>query len=490
MAASVIPPNLTAETAIEVLTLPYSTTQDVNFGGTTHTVWYKYITKKYEYNLGIDSRGDATNWDPVCELYKDYPPVFVKEMVNNGTAQTDIVGETTYYFKFRSNTGNRPDPCILTFGLVKGPNEFMPKGTVILINDDSPDYPGSFINNSGNVVGFRNGLVPGENGDVLKDGTLMLSDDYEDETVIYNPDMTVRIRLSMRSDKIGSDHNNTFYVFRSGDNTPTPGTITSISKTGTIINSWNTAINDRYVANITGSTDGRYIYFQPYGGATDWYIKRLDTTNGVISNFSTTLPPGATVLRFRTMFALEGTGARAGSDVLVHMFNTTSGYEIIEYDDLGVPTVVRSYVTVTDGDGNRLLRAYTSDNIMLWTDAPESEMGGPCFEYKMRWRKVSIDTGDAIEDFRSVVYEGGRTDMADGCTASKDFGHAFSCPAIVPPQDIPALPTSNPVPEASSGIYQVKRGKTDDTVFTSISPQTKLNVKIPDPFIKTSMIGS
>lgn len=489
MAAPVIPPNLTAATAIEVTSLPYSITQDVNFGGTTHTVWYKYVTKKYEYNLSVTSLGDTTvNYSPICNLYIGEPPVYLRDICNNSLAQIAIEQETTYYFKFTSWTGNRLDPCILKFGLKLGPNEDMPAGTTILINDDAPDHPGAFINNSGNVVGFRNTTVPGEDGDVLKDGTFMLADSYEANVVIYNFDATVRTTVEIDASKIGSDHNDKFYVAEDGLNGPpaTPAKIHVVSKTGAIINSWTIPmvhILDKFIRNVTGSTDGQFVYFETLNPT--YALQKLNVSNGSISTFSVTIPSGGTTPRYRTMFALEGTGARSGEDVLVTMWNVSDGYEIVEYDSLGVPTVVRYYVNITDGESNRLLRAYTSENIVLWTDAPEEEMGPPCYEYKMRWRHVAIDTGDTVQDFRSVVYEGGTAEVNDGCTPSKDFGHSLSCPAIVPPQDIPAL-LSAPVAEAS-GIYQIRRGKTNDTVYIS-STETEV-VKIPDPFIKTSLIG-
>lgn len=62
--------------------------------------------------------------------------------------------------------------------------------------------------------------------------------------------------------------------------------------------------------------------------------------------------------------------------------------------------------------------------------------------------------------------------------------------SIAAGETVTIVVTNTRLPNKYSGIYKIVPNKTNDTLWTKFDPDETIDVKIPDPFIKTALIGS
>jgi hypothetical protein len=162
-------------------------------------------------------------------------------------------------------------------------------------------------------------------------------------------------------------------------------------------------------------------------------------------------------------------------NTVVSIFNPPSGADVLKH---WAPdgTLLHTWSVGDSGYGTDHFTHEADDSpdkIWIWLQSSSN--------YK--FQLMSIITGVILKEFITAKFSGSGTASTQNpaCNPVR-FGVGSSCtlfmmmtPAIAP---------------TFSGIYQIVRGKTNDTVYQALSPVTKLDVKIPDPFVKTSLIGS
>src|SRR5258708_6063525 len=129
------PPNQDSTTAIELGPLPSSFVQQVDFAGTTYTVWYKY-TSTFTGELALFAFGDLTVYKPFTAVFSpDDSTTYLITSAINIPIQIPVVKGVIYFFEVHK-VGN-VSPSNLTVNA----QAFAPQASSIgalLINDDTP----------------------------------------------------------------------------------------------------------------------------------------------------------------------------------------------------------------------------------------------------------------------------------------------------------------------------------------------------------------
>lgn len=444
------PSNTTYLTAIDITSLPYTTTQDVNFGGTTYTVWYKYTAVSGDEVLGIFPFGalGVGAYSPLLFLDVEAPyviPMAGGFSVTNRPGQFPVDVGKTYFFQIISQTGNVAT-ANLQLNLQRFSQQTAPFGS-IMIPDDTSGFPAAIISTtSGEVLRFVPGFPAGEAGAVV--GSTMLVEsggtypDYLDDGLsLYSSTFALIVNhpsntLPPTVNQFIVGVNDKYYVGFSGGGLdpaviktvnattgalgPTTWTLTQAGLTGLAVNAAET------VAYIVGNGLG--------------VIKKWDLVNDVaLPNFPL---PGA--IYDLTMMS--------GDRLVVSKTTGTDEITFFVYETAG-ETLVDSHV-VTNVDSARVKApADGSDVMAIWF-----ETGTPSGYSK--FATLDIVTGDVVETSIRAQFEGGAYQGDATATPTDRFGHSFSCPffllgaASVPEdEEEPPLPTSTtcPCPDSPAG---------------------------------------
>lgn len=202
-----LPPNLTALTATAITSLPYAVTQNVNHGGVTYPVWYKWRAP-VNGELSFFAFGYPADMDPdvyrprILALQGDDPNNLDDTIIStfgivpqNRSIQLPVIAGTTYYFNIlvgATSSGN-PTPALLKITAELFEQKAAPIGSII-VNDDTTGFPCVVISgDDGEVLQFHPDIVAGESGDVLDNGVIALYGDTEQEIRIYSPDLGTTI---------------------------------------------------------------------------------------------------------------------------------------------------------------------------------------------------------------------------------------------------------------------------------------------------------
>src|SRR5229473_703357 len=141
------PTNQTAATAIDIgtsLLPPFTTTQNVNFGGTTYTVWYQYTAQPGDVVINVFGFGDLIAYSPVLSVFSpDSVTAYLSLSGLNVPLQFPVVVGNTYWFQFASNGGNVAT-AVLTLSARRAPKNSAPIGA-LFINDDTTGFPAAVL---------------------------------------------------------------------------------------------------------------------------------------------------------------------------------------------------------------------------------------------------------------------------------------------------------------------------------------------------------
>src|SRR5712691_11241388 len=102
------PTNIDAASATNMGTLPATITQDVNFGGTTYDVWYKYTAAANDDVISIFAFGGNGDYTASITVFEsdgvtNYLNIYQQ---NNIPLQFPVVPNALYYFQIRSLYGS------------------------------------------------------------------------------------------------------------------------------------------------------------------------------------------------------------------------------------------------------------------------------------------------------------------------------------------------------------------------------------------------
>lgn len=295
------PLNTSATVAIELGPLPRNINQDLNGIGPPHEVWYKYTAKPKEFLVSVQAISTGNAWF----LFQVYTgpasaPVAYGNVMSTSSfgaffsSRIQVTPGVTYYFKvydsfnlgtltanldFRTRgvTGTGLPGALLATSDLRVSNAF---GTF--------DQPGTVIDPVTGAVLRYMPLVAGEHGDVLPDGTIALTNNYQSSgpdmrLFLYSPLGTpitsVSIPLNAFTDRnatpVRTNGKDLFYV-TTLDPTTAKTVIRAIDAGGVIRRTWNTTTNNTWVG-MAPSRDETILYYS-LGGTG---INRYDLVNNV-----------------------------------------------------------------------------------------------------------------------------------------------------------------------------------------------------------------
>ena len=453
------PVNQTALTAIDVGTLPASISQDVRDAGTTYTVWYKYTAVTGDTVIGIFGYGGAGSYFPDTNVFigpAAAPVAYLVSSANNIPIQIPVTVGETYYFEFAQFGG---DPAILTLEIEQAPDTTVPIGS-IFVNDDTVDFPVALISGTtdNTVLKFVTPFPNGEGGDVLPAGNILIDDIENSEIKLYNYQLVLQQTLSIASSDskiracIGG---NKFYV-GIGTN---PVTVKTVSYSGVFGGTTFTLTANTTIKGIAANEDETILYFSNNtgGGALKQWNLLTDTAMSDL---------------------VAGVGTRRIGDILVLtdgaiIFLTFDGVRdtnVFHYNAAGVLQTTYPFGTGRISTIPRL--AYAIDNpnsFWIWYH-PIGTNG------LSRFDNIKVSDGSVLSSVDHIEYEGGKYQGDVTATPIGRFGISFSCPFFL--MRVAISPYN-----LASGIYIVEPDKTFDELYTE-------DVNIPDPTIKTGLIGN
>jgi hypothetical protein len=483
-----VPLNLTPATAIELGPLPNTLTQEVDFSGTTYTVWYKY-TSTFTGVVSIFAFGDLVVYTPLMNtFYPAYPDVYpVGTPLPNVPTQIPVTNGQVYYFEVIPNSGN-PAPANLT---ISGSYPTVTNGIIgsLFINADgnfggNTNVPAIILSpTTGAVQRFILPFPNGEQGTVLDSGILLYHDVATPSLVLYSSTFTILSTLILtfpdRISVISSDKNHTFYVGQTGAGA-IPASVGTFTDAGVYTpNIWTFPIAG-LVACAPNPTS-TVLYYTGAGGSMNSPIFAWNLiTNTALANFA----------------PAQGSGYVTTNDILVlndgtvingYYLNGAPGSFFIQHFSTA-GAVLNTYLTGTD-----INSAYSTPRLAYALDDPNSFWVfyhvGTTGEAQIS--NIQVSTGDILTSITIPSYTGGIYNGPVSATPVL-FGPPVSCglsilrAAVTTSMDGPT--GGSPAIPSSGGIYTITSGKTNDTVYLTITPGTPPMftteiLPIPNPYL-------
>jgi hypothetical protein len=286
------PANTSALTAIEVSALPYAATQNVNDGGTTYTVWYRYTVTAADVMagvIGVWGFGALGGYQPSLLVHNGTAAAPVSTGISGVNVPVEVpvttVGET-FFFKFIALTNY--GTANLAVSVLRAPTKAVPVGAVG-INDATAGFPLVFIDaDTGEVLRFKNNVPAGESLWVLPTGELLVEDltSSPNSVKLFNgsialiaspsvPSVGTAQTVYINGDVAGT----TFYVGRPGS-VGFNAKVFTVSKTGVVgATSWDLGAVGLHA--LAPSPDETILYFCG-GPAVTNKIQRYDLVNSVL----------------------------------------------------------------------------------------------------------------------------------------------------------------------------------------------------------------
>lgn len=498
------PSNTTPETAVNITSLPFTVTQDVTgapptpytstcHGSKSMAVWYKYTAAPGITAIGmkIDATNRNGNYFPILSIFTGNPPTLTQYSetnryiclpnnftVSEGTTAIAVIPGNTYYFLIINADDSVVTPnASLILSVLQAPSATAPAGTLVVSND-RPGGPTGFISSVDGTLISMIGFPSFECAEVLLDGTLGLmaepptNSNKLEALRIYDKDFQLKYSVTSILSGIDqssvspltSNRNNTFYcIINSYTTNPSNSTLYKISSVGVVLNSWNMGpFSQSGVDSICVNLNETIAYFGYMDNLdrTTNKMGRWDLVNGVRLTDSVVLSPPA----------------GAGRDLIYLSTNELIWpveKEVKRYNASG--TLLATYGPFANlaGSPNRICRAL-DDPLSFWV---MHWPNGGHIPHNTRFQNIRISDGAVLKIVETPLKG------LDDTYTSLQFGISQSCPLIM--TLYPFTPGSGPVePPAPdrSGIYFLNPTITRDKYYTE-------DKKIPDPTIKTALIG-
>jgi len=197
------PPNTTQGTAIDLGSLPALVVQQVDDGGITFDVWYKYTAASGENYINVWGYGGTpdSGYQPIIQVWLAGAVQYIAALNSsvgsfpNRPIQIPVTPGVTYYFEFLTN-GNFT-PSNLTISAITGPDPLtaVPVGS-LFVNDDTDGFGGAFISTTvdDDVLRFKFPFPAGEGIDrLLTSGRVLVADHVNNQVKLYNPQLSTII---------------------------------------------------------------------------------------------------------------------------------------------------------------------------------------------------------------------------------------------------------------------------------------------------------
>ena len=322
--------------------------------------------------------------------------------------------------RIRPNAGN-PSPASLTLAVEAAPNAAVPVGA-IAVPDDAPDRPAALLDSTtGEVLRFVSPFPAGEQGDVLANGTMLVSDEFTDlDLKLYDATFTLITSVAWTWTGVGptirANHgSNTFYVGSDGSG-GTPAQVSTVSAAG-VLGATTWVLPEVGLDAAAASNDDTVLYFsgQISGGSA---IERWDLINDVALADLVAAVVGYIVIDILVL---------SDDSLVVGYFKSSAPQDLLatRYDATGA--VLHTYSFGSNHTSLKPRMAYALDNpasFWMWThtDTPAG------FTSMLN---VRVSDGTILTTLTVAEYEGGVYEPAASATPAARFGMSFSCPFFV-----------------------------------------------------------
>jgi len=463
--------------------------------GASFEKWYQY-TASADVLLGMIAFADITsNFLPTIDVFAGdatdpfrMNPVWAPMGIGSwdialATAtqrpvETPIKNGQTYYFRVTQKSGGSfPLNADLMVKFDFAPTAGIVPVNSIFITDDTDYFPAALLSaTNGEVIKFID-IRASEFGTTLPSGHMCLSYGlyYEFGSWVAVYDSNFSLIAAPFADAYGPlqiSHNgtNAFFIAHYDDNVNVQ--IAKLDILGNLeLAKWVLPLATAYPFRIftVNWTETILYYAKPTGA-----IHRWDLVNDVALPDFTTITPGALEKYGRDFITLAD-----GS--MIYSIRPT------------VDWVGDSYVYRYDAAGNLLntygpfvgfvdrMAAAADDPTSFWIWADTLGADGFTEPPLSRFRNIQTSDGTILADFSKDSFQAGQGHRWDPLWADGDapfFQHSYSCSLMV----------VRSVTQVG-GIYILVPGKRDDTLWTSFSPLASVDVKIPNPFARTALLG-
>ncbi len=466
------PSNQTPATAVDLGVLPIfpatalSVSQDVNFSGTTYTVWYSHLANVDDNEVvSMFAYGDPTSYIVNLTVYEGLANAnsntkYLDGFQNsNAPAQIPVTSGLTYYFKFESNNGNVVDPAILSLTVLAAPSILAPAGSV-LVNDhaffDTNVEPFPVVmygQTDGAILQFRWPFAAGNAADVLDNGISLWESTplspaafrlYDAQfnilATVTNPLLHANLATQISTNKVDR-----FYVGNAGSGAD-HARATTISDAG-VAGPTTWVFGALGLTTLAPSNDDTILYYAGQTSSVNAAVKQWDLIGNV------------------AMADLVAGVANYRTD---HILVLDDGTLIVSYKRAGVDSYIKHYSaagatlnTYAFGDGTTvpetgpLARAIDDPNsFWVWTF-----ISNVTFPATSRFQNIKVSDGSVLNTFDEVQFEEGVNENINGGTPAAPFGNSDSCPFLIARQDVTPL---NPLPPAVGTIEVIKIATPDD----------------------------
>jgi len=468
------PTNTTSATAIVIPSLDYTNIQTgIHDAGTTFTVWYRYTPVGADGIIGLRFYGDPIVYKPNTEVFIDNDTTSLGSIGSNLMSQIPTLTGRILFFKVIPNGGN-PNPATLNVSILRAQNNLSPVGSIfiraasILPSFITAGYAGlgaGYINdNTGIILKFSEQLPPGESGDYLPTtGEILFGDEFIefDRLKLYSSSLVLKanivydwkqatpiIRTSRETKK--------FYIGSKGSAPTFPIEYVTVDSSG-ILSSPVVMVGFGITA-IANSHDNLSVYVAGVGGSVGAAIKKWNKAGAAFgadfaAGVANKIVQDLLVMKNGEVVALYHESAT--DDIFVRVYSSAGAI----LNTFTAPVVPYTFVSPRLGYAN-------DDSISFWLFLHQSDTFSRFINIKLS--DVSILRNFTTPDFSYL-------DVDQGVSPTFRFVTSDSCPFVL------SLAVNK-----YSGLYFVEIDKTDDTV---IDGGVELDLKIPDPFIKTAFVG-
>lgn len=413
------PTNISAATAIDITSLPYSLTQDNAFGGTTYTVWWKRTIAAGETVDSIFGLGsaDLSTYRPTVFLYRNDPAGAAFTSYQNRPVYFPTVEGDTWYFKFVSNAGN-PSPAPLTVSLQTHQDQSAPAGSIAII-DTRTGYPIAILDAEVDYSVLRyvlNTTNTEYGAGILPSGIFAVG--HGTEVILYDSNYTnIAFTDTLATDSIANvttNNTNAFYASTGNPFAIDPAQVFKIADDGTLdATSW--ILPEIEVNGICVSPDETILYYTT--NIANEPVRRWDLVNDVaLSNLAAGI--NANTVAIRNCLCLDD------GTVLVGYRNSTAHTEFVrQYSAAGATLNTYSLdYSVSDAE-DVLARDVTDANFWVWQhDGVGATNATPFF------RQIRISDGSVLQSRPLVAFDAGRYLYSETLTPTARFGGSYSCP--------------------------------------------------------------
>lgn len=418
------PTNTSALTATDLGTLPASLSQNVHDAGTTHTVWFSF----YVAVTGVVRAkpfGDLAVYRPRVAVYTGpaSAPVHTGITGNaNGQVQFRVTPAATYYLRVITNSGN-PTPAVLLFEVEAHVFAAVPAGSLV-VPDDS--YPYATILSptvDHGILGFVD-LSPGEAGDTLAAGEMLVEDILEHDVNVYQPNFTLLAEIPFDTANTGGNIRANWALNKFVAGSPTnPPVVKVILPDGTIESTHTLTGEEDGMRCLSLSNDGSILY---WGRATSGIedtgiVYRWDMVNDVaLSDLVNHATEPAYVWEIITL----------ADDTLLVLFVAASGptplvTEVRHYNPAG--TLLHTYDFIAEPD--QWFPADAPPRIGRAADDPLSFFIRLHYDTGYtKFKRIRISDGAVLSEPEYLDYLSGSYIAEETATPVADWGVSISCP--------------------------------------------------------------